>query len=498
MTVRYSSLVFCLVMVLGTAWGAWGADAEISPATQDCLGCHEQATPALVADWKSSRHFTTSPEQALQKAEGERRMSVAEAPKSAAGYAVGCAECHLLNPDDHKDSFDHEGQPVHVVVTPKDCSACHPVEAEQYQLNKMSRAFGNLDANALYQDLVLNINGVATWQEGHLAFAKPEPDTNAQSCYYCHGTKVEVIGTVTRETDFGEFEFPVLGGWPNQGVGRINPDGSLGSCAACHTRHQFAVKVARQPYTCSQCHKGPDVPAYKVYEVSKHGNLFASLKSDWNLDAVPWTAGRDFSAPTCAVCHVSQVANTEGDVVAKRTHQMNDRLPWRLLGLIYAHPQPKSPDTSIIVNKAGLPLPTELTGEPVAEFLIDQKTMESRTEAMKGVCRACHTQGWVDGHWNLMEHTIKTTNDLTLAGTRIMSEAWDKGAAKGTAAGASIFDEPLERLWVEQWLFYGNSTRLSAAMSGTDYGVFDNGRWYMSKTLAEMAERLEQKLKEKE
>ena len=41
--------------------------------------------------------------------------------------------------------------------------------------------------------------------------------------------------------------------------------------------------------------------------------------------------------------------------------------------MIYAHPQPKSPDTTIIKNRAGLPLPTELSGEPVAGYLIDEK-----------------------------------------------------------------------------------------------------------------------------
>jgi len=35
---------------------------------------------------------------------------------------------------------------------------------------------------------------------------------------------------------------------------------------------------------------------------------------------------------------------------------MNDRLPWRLFGLIYAHPTPIA-DTTVIKNKAGLPLP---------------------------------------------------------------------------------------------------------------------------------------------
>ena len=87
----------------------------------------------------------------------------------------------------------------------------------------------------------------------------------------------------------------------------------------------------------------------------------------WNFEAVPWTVGEDFTAPTCATCHVSLVVSGEGEVVVKRTHQMNDRLPWRLFGLIYAHPHPQSPDTTKIKNRMGLPLPTELTGEPVMD-----------------------------------------------------------------------------------------------------------------------------------
>ena len=51
--------------------------------------------------------------------------------------------------------------------------------------------------------------------------------------------------------------------------------------------------------------KGPDVPAYPVYAVSKHGNIFDAMKSHWDFDAVPWVAGKHFTAPTCATCHVS-------------------------------------------------------------------------------------------------------------------------------------------------------------------------------------------------
>jgi hypothetical protein len=285
-------------------------------------------------------------------------------------------------------------------------------------------------------------------------------------------------------------EFPILSGWPNQGVGRINPDGSRGSCAACHARHRFSIEMARKPHTCSECHKGPDVPAYGVYSVSKHGNIYSSHKAQWNFEAVPWTVGRDFSAPTCATCHVSLIVSEEGEVIAQRTHQMNDRIAWRLFGLIYAHPHPKSSDTTIIKNKAGLPLPTELTGEPVAGYLIEEKERQKREKNMQTVCLSCHSQAWVDGHFARLENTITTTNEMTLTATKILITAWKKGVAKGLDRKDSIFNESIEKKWVEQWLFYANSTRFASAMAGADYGVFANGRWHMSKNVQEMLDWL--------
>jgi hypothetical protein len=253
--------------------------------------------------------------------------------------------------------------------------------------------------------------------------------------------------------------------------------------------------VARKPFTCSECHQGPDVPAYKVYEVSKHGNIFSSVGDRWNYDGVPWVVGKDFTAPTCAACHVSMIATEEGESVAERTHRMNDRLPWRIFGLIYAHPHPKSPDTTVIKNKAGLPLPTELTGEPVAGFLIGGNEQEARRRTMQKVCLACHGPGWVEGQFARFEHTIRTTNQMTLTATRIVATAWEKGAAKGLAQNDSIFNEAIEKKWVEQWLFFANSTRFASAMAGADYGVFANGRWYLSRNVREMAEWLESQLK---
>jgi len=206
--------------------------------------------------------------------------------------------------------------------------------------------------------------------------------------------------------------------------------------------------------------------------------------------------GKDFTAPTCATCHVSLVATGNGDVVIERSHQMNDRLWWRILGVIYAHPHPKSPNTSIIRNKAGLPMPTELTGEPASEFLIDQDEMAKRRQTMRKVCMSCHSSQWVDNQFERFENTIKTTNEMTLTATKIVSTAWEKGAAQGLPQGANLFDEAIEKKWVEQWLFFANSTRYASAMAGADYGVFANGRWYMSKNIQEMHDWLEFKLQQ--
>ena len=225
---------------------------------------------------------------------------------------MGCAECHTLRSERHQDAFEHNGFKVHIVVTPEDCATCHPAEADQYGKNLMSHAHINLNNNPVYKLLADSVNGVQSFDSQRTILKAPDPETNADSCFYCHGTEVKVTGKTSKETDMGKMEFPpVLSGWPNQGVGRINPDGSKGSCAACHTRHQFAIEMARKPYTCSECHKGPDVPAYGVYEVSKHGNIYSSLGKEWNFKAVPWALGKDFTAPTCAACHVSLLVGPE-------------------------------------------------------------------------------------------------------------------------------------------------------------------------------------------
>ena len=115
---------------------------------------------------------------------------------------------------------------------------------------------------------------------------------------------------------------------------------------------------------------------------------------------------------------------------------------------------------------------------------------------MQGVCLSCHSEGWVAGQFHRFEKTIKSANEMTLAATTVLLSAWERGAARGLAQGDGIFNEAIEKKWVEQWLFFANSTRYASARAGADYGAFANGRWYMAKNIQEMVDWLEFKLKD--
>lgn len=485
-----------LAVAAGSASTALPAydEAKTSPQTRECIECHRGATPGIVEDWLSSRHSRITPGDAVKQPVLARRVSAEKLPAEVTGFVVGCYECHSRNPDKHKDNFEHMGFKINVIVTPNDCSLCHPVEATQYAVGKKAHARNNLAGNPVYHTLVKTITGVSKLQAGKPTTEAPSEETQNETCFGCHGTKIEVKGMKTVTTESGEISVPVLSNWPNQGVGRENPDGSLGSCTACHPRHGFSIEVARKPFTCAQCHLEPDVPAWDVYKASKHGNIFLSKNQDWDFNAVPWVVGRDFKAPTCASCHDSLVVAPDGSVIQERTHDFGARLWVRLFGLIYSHPQPKSGDTSIIRNNEGLPLPTSFTGEMASAFLIDQAEQQKRQAAMQKLCTSCHSSSWTAGHFAKLDRTITETNAMTLAATLVLVEAWDKGLADK----ANPFDEPLEQLWVKQWLFYSNSIRYASAMGGAhDYASFENGWWELTHNLAAMREMVELKSKVK-
>ncbi|MGD9209367.1 MAG: multiheme c-type cytochrome, partial [Desulfobacteraceae bacterium] len=490
--------IFLGILLLINSWGVCLPDEiPLSDATQECLDCHRNIHPGIVTDWQQSRHAKQTVAAALKTSELLRRISNNNISEELKANAVGCAECHLSRPDEHSGTFEHNGHLVHVVVSPKDCAQCHSTEAEQYKNNVMSHAHGNLADNPVYQQLQSAIIDRPSLNEnGQLKLSPSLTSTQFETCYHCHGTRITPVGLKTQETVLGEMKFPILEGWPNQGVGRINTDGSKGSCSACHSRHTFSIAMARKPDTCKQCHVGPDVPATKVYEASKHGNIFAAMNGDWNFDTVPWTIGQDFTAPTCAACHISLLVSRDGEVVSKRTHAMGDRLAHRLYGLIYSHAHPKEPETSKIRNQDGLALPTTFKGVSAEQYLISKQEAEQRKINMLAACLNCHSSTWVTSHFNRLETTITESNATVKTATELMETIWQQKLARGLDQKANPFDEAIEKKWIKTWLFHANSIRFAAAMAGGgDYGVFADGRFQQAANIAEMMDWLKLRTK---
>jgi hypothetical protein len=455
---------------------------QISDETKSCIDCHESVTPGIVSDWKLSRHSQFTFQEALKKTPLEKRVSSKSVSDNLNTVVVGCYECHSLNTKNHADNFEHYGYSINVIVSPKDCSTCHIEEYEQYSGSKKAHALDNLRKNPVYSALVESIDGVKQVDKLNIKNLPASHFSKNETCYACHGTEVKVEGKKIIHTETDDIEVPKLTNWPNQGVGRINPDGSYGACTACHPRHSFSIEVARTPYTCGQCHLEPDVPAFNVYKESKHGNIFDARKDLWEWSAVPWVLGKNFNAPTCAACHNSLLTSASGDVIVKRTHDFGARLWVRIFGLIYSHPQPKSGKTYEIKNKDGLPLPTTFGNVKADEFLLTKDDQAKRKSEMEKVCLSCHNTDWVEGHFEKFDNSVMEADKMVEASTKLLSEAWNEKLADNK----NPFDEPIEQRWIKQWLFYANSVRYGSAMGGPDYAAFKNGWWELSNNLSEM------------
>ena len=291
---------------------------------------------------------------------------------------VNCLDCHAAEPGDN-DGWKYEGQLISIIVTPKDCSKCHQTEFEEMDGSHHSK--GGQILASLDNLLGEVVGGPAAVNAG---------------CRQCHGAVIEI----------GEDGKPTPTTWPNTGIGRINPDGSTGSCNACHGRHRFSKAQARTPDTCGKCHVGPDHPQIEVYNESKHGIIYRAMIDEMNLQSDKWVAGVDYSAaPTCATCHMS-AGGKEG-----KTHNVGDRISWTLR-------PPISQKINLVRLENGDEFDVKEGGEipnagDVAKgsTVVEVVTWQERRKKMQEVCRACHSDSVIEGHYNQFDNVVELYNE---------------------------------------------------------------------------------------
>ncbi|MBN1295930.1 hypothetical protein JXA80_04060 [bacterium] len=393
--VRYCKLAVGILLIMGPVLERMGAESPDpkSPAGE-CMTCHKEKSPGLYRQWFSSSH---------------------------ARHGVTCIDCHAASQED-PDAYQHFDAWISTLVTPKDCSACHEREFREVAGSHHARA-GQILKSA----------------DAYLAHVTAGHPAAIQGCESCHGAPLKI------DPDAPNKLSPLT--WPNSGIGRINPDGSEGSCNACHPRHTFAIAQARQPESCSKCHLGPDHPQKEVYEESKHGNTYYTHLAKMNLDSFKWVVGEDyFAAPTCATCHMSATATQTV------SHDVGNRLTWNL--------RP--------------PLSTR------------QKDWQTKGSRMKDVCSACHGSTFVTGHYHQYDASVRLYNEkFAKPATELMTLIRSKNLLKSPAE----FGNTVEWVYWELWHHEGRRARHGASMMGPDYtwwhGFYDIAQHFYFKLIPE-------------
>jgi hypothetical protein len=347
-------IIFLVVILLGLALAACGGQPasdgeelefhgnELSEEARECIECHATETHGIVADWDNSIH---------------------------AEEALSCIDCHEVDPTSPMALSEVEGHEdltvtVAMLVPPSVCGECHEDQVAQFNASGHYKAHIQRVPKEGLTALVQTHEG-----QDHPEF-KTAPDETG--CMQCHGTDLEV----------DETGHPIAASYPSAGIGNVYPNGEIGNCTVCHSRHTFEMAEARKPEACGGCHLGPDHPDIEIYENTKHGQIFDVEGEEWVWDSPSgeWEPG-DYRAPTCATCHMSGIGDLE------TTHNVSQRLYWNL----WAKVSKVRSDDDIMSLWYG-------DGEA------------GRAE-MEQVCHVCHSSTHTESYFESGDNAVKLYNE---------------------------------------------------------------------------------------
>ncbi len=339
---------------------------------------------------------------------------------------VDCSVCHGTG-HSSADDVDKVSLP-----TPDTCAQCHEERVAQHSRGKHGKAW-----------VVMNAMPTIHWQPMELI-------DGMKGCGGCHK-----IG-IKSEADMKKLK--------EEGAGF-----GVGSCDACHTRHTFSVKEAREPDACRTCHMGFDHPQWEMYSSSKHG-VRHSLKQKGIL---PETA----SAPTCQTCHMQ-----DGD------HEVNTG--WGFLAVRL--PMPEDPewtaDRATILQGLGVLDPSgnptgRLDAVKAADIArLDEASFQKQRNKMISACSQCHSENFAKGELEKGDNVIKQVDHLMAQAIRIVAGLYEDGSLKKPESYAynfpdllTFYDAPTV---IEQRLFVMFLKHRMRAFQGAFHQNPDYALWY--------------------
>ena len=339
---------------------------------------------------------------------------------------VGCADCHG---DGHQSTNDVARVKI---PTPDTCAECHEQQVTQFKNGKHALAWAAMKAMpTIHWQPMAMIDGMKGCGGCHKIGLKSEPEIK---------------------------DLKKSGG----GFG-------LASCDACHTRHTFSVKEARQPQACETCHMGFDHPQWEMYSGSKHG-VRSNLKQ---MGLIATNAG----APTCQACHMNQ------------GHHDVDT-PWGFLAVRLPLPEDKqwAADRVTILQALGVLDPE---GRPTARLdvvkaarvaKLTQEDWQKERDAMLSTCNECHSGNFAKEQLAQGDNMIKESDHLMAEAIRVVAGLYQDGSLKKPANYASAFPDLLTfhdaPTVIEQKLFVMYLEHRMRAFQGTFHANPDYALWY--------------------
>ncbi|MCP4661051.1 MAG: cytochrome C [bacterium] len=343
---------------------------------------------------------------------------------------VDCSVCH----GDHSTAADCSELKT---VTAETCADCHEEQFGQFSKGKHALAWAAMKAMP-----------TTHWKPMELI-------DGMKGCGGCHKLGIKSAEEIKTLKDQGS----VFG---------------HASCDACHTRHTFSVKEAREPQACATCHMGFDHPQWEMYSTSKHG-VRHLLKQNGILPA-------SAAAPTCQTCHMAEgnhEVRTAWGFLAVRTNGLapypgEDDEWWA--------------DRVTILQALGVLDPQ---GQPTARLEVVQQADVARLtkedfdrerQKMITVCGQCHSENFAKGEIEKGDGIIRAADHLLAEAIRIIAGLYKDGILEKPESYAYAFPDLLtfhdSPTPIENRLFTMHLKHRMRAFQGVFHANPDYSLWY--------------------
>ncbi len=365
---------------------------------------------------------------------------------------LDCAVCHGSQ---HTSALDVAKVQI---PTPETCATCHDARVREFKAGKHAFAWAAMKAMP-----------TAHWQPMALM-------EGMKGCGGCHKiglkSEAEIKDLKKNGTGFG-----------------------LASCDACHTRHTFSVKEARQPQACQTCHMGFDHPQWEMYSGSKHGVRYL-LKQNKTLP-------EEVAAPTCQTCHMQEGSHAV-------------RTGWGFLAVRLPLPDDKqwAADRATILQGLGVLDPR---GKPTGRLgvvkaadvaRLTQEDWQQERDQMIKTCNQCHSMNFAKAELEKGDQMIKEADHLMAEAIRTVAALYKDRILARPKSYAYAFPDLLTfhdaPTTIEQKLFVMFLEHRMRAFQGTFHANPDYALWYgwseMRRDLTEiktMAAELRREVKRK-